>query len=182
MTCGYYLADRDDAPVASLTQVAPVHRPPWTFEEITTALGVDGGLDAYYHQHYDEVAERQGGEDALFEAVWRAQVESNQGVDAETYVAQSGAMADTKAATEGETVYDAGAVTVPSLVVRGSADEVSVREDALSLYDDLGAHEARKEYAELAGGDHYVMHGPRRRALYDVVAAFHDRVERAGSD
>jgi fermentation-respiration switch protein FrsA (DUF1100 family) len=73
-------------------------------------------------------------------------------------------------------------VTVPSLVVRGSADEVSVREDALSLYDDLGARDDRKEYAELAGGDHYVMHGPRRRALYDVVAAFHARVERAGSD
>jgi pimeloyl-ACP methyl ester carboxylesterase len=183
MTCGYYLAHHaDGSPVASLTQVAPVHRPPWTFEEVTTALGVDAGLEAYYHQHYEGVRERQGvaddGADPLFEAVWRAQVESNQGVDDETYVAQSGSLADTAMACEGETVYDAGAVDVPALVVRGSDDAISVREDALGLYDELGARADRKEYAELAGADHYAMHGARRRALYGTVAAYHDRVER----
>lgn len=183
MTCGYYLAHHaDDAPVASLTQVAPVHRPPWTFEEVTTALGVDAGLEAYYHQHYEGVRERQGvaedGADPLFEAVWRAQVESNQGVDDETYVAQSGSLADTAMACEGETVYDAGAVAVPALVVRGSDDAISVREDALGLYDELGARAARKEYAELAGADHYAMHGARRQALYELVSSYHDRVER----
>jgi pimeloyl-ACP methyl ester carboxylesterase len=192
MTCGHYLAhhvegapeaDSEGAPVASLVQVAPVHRPPWTFEEVTTALGVDSGLDAHYHQHYDAVRERQGaadgGDDPLFEAVWRAQVESGQGVDEETYVAQAGAMADTKAACEGETAYDADAVTVPALVVRGSDDGISTREDALGLYDELGAVADRKEYAELAGADHYAMHGQRRGALYDAVSSFHDRVERA---
>ena len=178
MTCGYYLAHHAPAaPVASLTQVAPVHRPPWTFEEVTTALGVDPGLDAYYYQHYDEVVERQGGDDALFEAVWRAQVESNQGVDDETYVAQSGSLADTAMACEGEPVYDAAAVEVPSLIVRGTDDAISVREDALGLYDELGAAAGRKEYAELAGADHYAMHGTRRTALYESVAAYHDRVE-----
>jgi pimeloyl-ACP methyl ester carboxylesterase len=183
MICGYYLAHHADAaPVDSLTQVAPVHRPPWTFEEVTTALGVDAGLDAYYHQHYEGVRERQGvtesGEDPLFEAVWRAQVESNQGVDDETYIAQSGSLADTAMACEGETVYDAAAVGVPALVLRGTDDAISVREDALGLYDDLGTTADRKEYTELAGADHYAMHGPRRQALYAAVSAYHDRVER----
>ncbi|MFB6207099.1 MAG: alpha/beta fold hydrolase [Haloglomus sp.] len=178
MTCGHYLAHHaDGAAVDSLTQVAPVHRPPWTFEEVTSALGVDAGLDAYYYQYYDEVAERQGGDDALFQAVWQAQVESNQGVDEETYVAQSGALADTAMACEGETVYDAGAVEVPALVVRGTDDGISVREDALGLYDELGATAERKEYAELASADHYAMHGPRRQALYALVNAHYDRVE-----
>lgn len=180
MTCGHYLAHHVEGdPVASLTQVAPVHRPPWTFAEITTALGVDGGLDAYYQQRYEEALARQGGDDTLFEAVWRAQVESNQGIDADTYIAQSGALADTKAACDGETAYDADAVRVPALVVRGSADAISVREDALGLYDELGARDDRKEYAELAGADHYAMHGARRRALYEAVNAFLDRVEGA---
>jgi pimeloyl-ACP methyl ester carboxylesterase len=183
MTCGHYLAHHAEGiPVASLAQVAPVHRPTWTFDEVTTALGVDSGLDAYYQQHYDAVRERQGvadgGDDPLFEAVWRAQVESGQGVDEETYIAQAGALADTKAACEGETVYDADAVTVPSLVIRGTDDGISVREDALGLYDELGAAADRKEYAELAGADHYAMHGRRRQALYDATASFHDRVER----
>jgi pimeloyl-ACP methyl ester carboxylesterase len=179
MTCGYYLAEHAaSAPVASLTQVAPVHRPPWTFEEVTTALGVSADLEAYYEQRYDEVAERQGGDDALFEAVWRAQVESNQGVDEETYLAQAGSLADTAMACDGEPVYDAGAVTVPTLVVRGTDDAISVRTDALGLYDELGAADDRKEYAELAGADHYAMHGRRRQALYEAVAAHHGRVER----
>jgi len=183
MTCGYYLAHHaDDAPVASLTQVAPVHRPPWSFEEVTTALGVDAGLDAYYHQHYEGVRERQGvaesGEDPLFEAVWRAQVESNQGVDDGTYIAQSGSLADTAMACEGEPVYDAAAVGVPALVLRGTDDAISVREDALGLYDELGTTADRKEYAELAGADHYAMHGARRGGLYAAVSDYHDRVER----
>ena len=184
MTCGYYLAHHaDDAPVASLTQVAPVHRPPWTFGEVTTALGVDAGLDAYYRQQYDEVLERQGvadeGSDPLFEAVWRAQVESDQGVDEDTYLAQAGALADTARACDGEPVYDAEAVDVPALVVRGTDDAISVREDAIGLYDELGATADRKEYAELAGADHYAMHGARRQALYDAVTAHYDRVEGA---
>jgi alpha-beta hydrolase superfamily lysophospholipase len=172
MVCGYYLAGHD-APVASLVQCAPVYQPPWSFAEIAAALNVDTDLNAYYHQRYAAVSERQGGDDALFEAIWRTQVESNQGVDPDTYLAQSGALADSKAAAEGELVYDASAVEVPTLVVRGSADAISVREDAVGLYDDF---DCQKEYAEIGGADHYAMHGARRRALYTATSAFHDRI------
>lgn len=172
MVCGYYLAGHD-APVASLVQCAPVYQPPWSFAEIAAALNVDTDLNAYYHQRYAAVSERQGGDDALFEAIWRTQVESNQGVDPDTYLAQSGALADSKAAAEGELVYDASAVEVPTLVVRGSADAISVREDAVGLYDDF---DCQKEYAEIGGAGHYAMHGARRRALYTVTSAFHDRI------
>lgn len=172
MTGGYF-AVHGDHDLASLTQCAPVYRPPWSFAEITTALNVDPDLDAYYRQEYDAVSERQGGDDALFEAIWTTQVESNQGIDPDTYVAQAGALADTKAAIEGEQIYDASAVEAPTLVVRGDADAISVREDAVGLFDEL---DCTKEYAEIGGGDHYVMHGRSRRALYDAVNAYHDRV------
>ncbi|MFC7176229.1 hypothetical protein [Halosegnis marinus] len=94
-------------------------------------------------------------------------------MDADTYLAQAGALADSKAASEGERVYDAGAVDVPTLVVRGSADAISVREDALGLYDEL---DCEREYAEVGGADHYAMHGDRRAALYAATNAFYDRV------
>jgi alpha-beta hydrolase superfamily lysophospholipase len=104
--------------------------------------------------------------------VWQTQVESNQGEDLETYIAQSGALADTKATVEGQRVYDATAVDCPTLVVGGDEDAISVHEDAVGLFDEL---DCRKEYAEI-GGDHYVMHGESRQALYDAVSAFQDRV------
>jgi alpha-beta hydrolase superfamily lysophospholipase len=173
MTCGYFCANRDHD-VASLAQVAPVYLPPWPFEEGIAALGLDPDLDAYYYQEYDEVKERQGGDEALFEAVWTAQVESNQGEDEGTYVAQSGALADTRAACEGQRVYDAADVAVPTQVIRGTADAISVREDALTLYDELGSGDDR-EYAEIGGADHYAMHGARRQALYAAVAGFQNR-------
>jgi len=171
MVCGRYVAD-GEAPVDSLVQCAPVYLPPWSFAEVAAALNVDPDLDAYYEQRYDAVSDRQGGDDALFEAIWRTQVESNQGVDDETYLAQSGALADSKAAAEGERVYDATTLDVPTLVVRGSDDGISVREDALGLYDEL---DCEREYAEVGGADHYAMHGPRRTALYDLTNGFYER-------
>lgn len=172
MVCGYYCATHDHD-VASLAQVAPVYDPPWSFAEITEALNVDGDLDAYYYQRYDAVKERQGEDKALFEAIWTTQTESNQGVDDDTYLAQAGALADTKAAVEGERPFDASTLDVPTLVVRGTEDAISTRSDALSLYDDL---DCEREYAELSGADHYAMHGDRRGTLYAFVNAYLDRV------
>lgn len=173
MTCGYFCANRDHD-IASLAQIAPVYRPPFSFEEVIAALGLDPDLDAFYYQHYDEVKERQGGNEALFEAIWTAQVESNQGEGPDRYLAQSGALADTRDACQGERIYRAADVAVPTLVLRGTDDGIAVREDALELYDQLGSGDDR-EYAEIAGADHYVMHGGRRQALYAAVSGFQDR-------
>lgn len=171
MTCGYY-ATHHDHEAASLAQVAPVYEPPWSFEEIAEALNVDPSLDAYYTQEYAAVKERQGDVDELFEAIWETQVGSNQGIDEGTYLAQSGALADTEQLAEGGRIYDAAAIDVPTLAIRGSEDAISTREDALTFYDALAT---RADYTELDGADHYVMHGDRRRDLYAAVSAFQDR-------
>lgn len=177
MNAGTFLTETR-VEIASLTQCAPVYSPPYDFEPAMSAFGVDPDLGAWYSQERDVVLARQGGGEPspLFEAVWRTQVESNQGVEgSDAYVAQTGALADVQQACAGDPVYDATAISAPTLVVRGSEDVISRREDALTLYDDLGSDADRKEYAEVGGADHYAMHGHRRRALYDAVAAFQDR-------
>ena len=177
MTGGVFVAE-DDPTVASLTQCAPVYRPPYDFADAMAGMGLDADLGAYYVQERETVEERQarGTDEELFEAVWRTQVESGQGVEGrDAYVAQTGALADVRAACDDEPAYDASAVDVPTLVVRGSDDEVSVRSDALSLYEELAVSGAHREYAEVGGGDHYAVHGPRREALYATVADFQDR-------
>lgn len=173
--CGRF-AERDNPSIASLVQCAPVYRTPYEMEEGLAALGLEPDLDAYYYQDRETVESRQG-DDAnpdLFEAIWRTQVESNQGVDEDSYIAQTGALADFADCCADDPPYDAANITVPTLVVRGSADAISWREDAAALYDELGDETA--EYVELAGADHYVMHGTRRRALYSLVNGFHDRI------
>ncbi|WP_435197537.1 alpha/beta hydrolase [Natronomonas sp. EA1] len=180
MTAGRFLADHEhDA--ASLAQVAPVYLPPWSFDEVAAALNVDGNLGAYYDQRYDAVAERQGGDDALFEAIWTTQVESGQGESADRYLVPAGALADTREACSGTAAYDARVLDLPTLVVRGSQDAISVRDDAVGLYDRLRLPHEEKEYLELGGADHYAMHGARRQELYDAVAAFQDRYSKSES-
>ena len=174
MTGGTFLEQYDDTP-NSVVQCAPVYKSPIDFADAAAALGLGTTLDAYVVEEYDVVKERQGG-GPVFEAVWRAVVESDQRLDDDSYVAQTGAIADTKDCCAGNPPYAADAIDVPTLVVRGSEDHTSQREDALTLYDELDVPGDAAEYAELRGGDHFVMHGPRRRDLYDITAAFWDRI------
>jgi pimeloyl-ACP methyl ester carboxylesterase len=179
MTTGRFFAARDpDA--ASYVQCAPVYDPPYEFAEGIAALGLDPELDAYFEDDRETVSERKDADEnpALFEGTWHAMVESGQGDAADredAYVAQTGALADVRECCAGNPPYDPGEIATPTLVVRGSDDDVAQRSDALTLYDELGAAGSRKEYAELAGADHYAMHGDRRRALFDLVTDFQDR-------
>ena len=177
MTGGTFLAEADSN-VASATLCAPVFRPPYEFEPAMSAFGVDPDLDAYIEQTYEEVLERQasGETTPVFEAIWETMVESGQGVEGRNaYIAQAGALADVRDACADESIYDPGDISVPTLVIRGTDDAISQREDALALYDELGSAHDCTEYAEIAGSGHYVMHGARRQALFDAVASFQDR-------
>ncbi|WP_210424125.1 alpha/beta fold hydrolase [Halorussus ruber] len=179
MTTGRFFAERNpDA--SSYVQCAPVYAPPYEFAEGISALGLDPELDAYFEDDRETVAERkdENANPNLFEATWRSMVKSGQGAAAdreEAYVAQTGALADVRECCAGNPPYDPGDISAPTLVVRGSEDGVSERSDALTLYDELGAARSRNEYVELAGADHYAMHGDRRRALFDLVTAFQGR-------
>ena len=172
-TCGRFV-ERDDPELASLTQVAPVYKPRYDFSEGMDALGLDSVDVAWYTQDRATVRERQGSDDALFEAIWRAQVESDQGVDETTYKAQTGALADWRASCEGDPAWDPAAIDVPTLVVRGTEDVIADRPGSLDHFDELTVDTA--DYAEVDGADHYLMHSDRRQDFFAVVDGFQGRV------
>ncbi|PSP85739.1 alpha/beta hydrolase, partial [Halobacteriales archaeon QS_1_68_17] len=97
-----------------------------------------------------------------------------QRVDDDAVAAPNGTLVDLRASVDAP-VYDAAAIAVPALVVRGSLDAASTRQDALALFDDLGADD--RTYAEIAGGTHFLQFEPPRDALTGAVRAFHERVE-----
>ena len=172
-TCGRFV-ERDDPELASLTQVAPVYKPRYDFSEGMDALGLDSVDVAWYTQDRATVRERQGTDDALFEAIWRAQVESNQGVDETIYKAQTGALADWRASCEGDPAWDPAAIDVPTLVVRGTEDEIADRPGSLDHFDELTVDTA--DYVEIDGADHYLMHSDRRQDFFAVVDGFQNGI------
>lgn len=175
MTSGRYL-ETDPVGVESYTAVAPVYKPGYEFTLVKQALGIDGELGAYMIESREEAAQRMGGDGSqLFEAIWDAQAGSNQGIDdADAYKGPLGAFADTIDCCQGDPPYAGPEIDVPTFVIRGTADQISQRDDALTLYDELET--PHKEYTEIGRADHYIMHGPVRERLYGAVNAFHDRV------
>jgi pimeloyl-ACP methyl ester carboxylesterase len=174
-TTGRYF-DVADPPVASLVFCAPVWNPAYEFEEALTALGLEGYDRAWFEQDKETVRARSDHDPAVFEALWRAQVESGQGIDETTYAVQAGGIADWAASTRGDPVWDPATVDVPTMVFYGSDDDIADRQGSLACYDRLTVEE--REYVEFGGADHYPMHGERRADLFDVVSEFQDRAVR----
>lgn len=164
--------------VDSLVQYGPVYRPP----EVHRARLSPGEPPVAYRRVTKAEARQRWADQRpdgsvpadAFEAFWAALVSSGQRVSDDEILAPNGTLVDIRSAIDAPP-YDAGAIEVPTLVVRGSLDTASTRDDALGLYDALG--EAADSYVEIAGGSHFLQFEPRRRALYEAVRRFHDRIE-----
>lgn len=162
---------------ASLVQYAPVYNPPaesrdhFSLGDPPPAFRAVSKADT--RRRWAE--QRPDGDvpDAGFEAFWETLSASGQRISEGEIRAPNGTIVDLTAAIDAP-IYDAAAIEIPTLVVRGSFDTSSVRPDALGLYDDLGATD--KTYVEIAGGTHFLQFEPNRTVLYDAVRAFHDRI------
>lgn len=190
VVCGALFAG-GSPPVDSLTLYAPLYElpgsdpddfdpgdPPAAYREVTRA-GLKSRWDGQVPAGNDPVAWRggEGDDDPLFEAVWGAAHDTRQrveGADEPTIRVPNGSLLDMQAAARGEPVYDPADIDVPTLVVRGSQDATSAREDALDVYDGLGTD--RAEYLEIEGATHFLLVEPRRHALYEAANGFYDRV------
>lgn len=175
---GVALTERD-VDADSLVQYGPVYRPP---ESHRGRLSPGDPPVAYRRVSKAEARNRWADQrpdgavpEAAFEAFWDALVSSGQRAGEDEIVAPNGTLVDIQAAIDAPP-YDAGAIDVPTLVVRGSLDTASTRDDALGLYDALG--DAADGYVEIAGGSHFLQCEPRRTALYETVNGFHERIER----
>jgi len=172
-TTGRYLG-RDDPPVASLVHCAPVYKPAYDISDGLEAIGIESVDRAWFEQDYETVRERSDHPDHVFEAIWRAQVESNQGIDDDRFKVQMGGIADWVDSTRGDPVWDPANIEVPTMVFYGGEDDLADRRGSLACYDRLTV--AQSEYVELAGVDHYMMHGDRRAEVFDLISDFQDRM------
>ena len=84
--------------------------------------------------------------------------------------APNGVLVDLWEAFNARPRYNAGAITVPTLVIRGTDDATAVRADGLALFDALGS--ADKQYAEIGRTTHFALLERRAPQLFDTVSRF----------
>ncbi|MCC8195174.1 MAG: prolyl oligopeptidase family serine peptidase, partial [Deltaproteobacteria bacterium] len=112
---------------------------------------------------------------AWFETVWAKNLASDKegmAMDPPVMRAPSGSSKDTfDYWSKGKTLYDASAITVPSLVIVGEWDQVTPVPVALRLFNDLtGAKHRRMEI--LPEATHIAIHEKNRMMLINEVQRF----------
>lgn len=123
-------------------------------------------------------AEMPAGSTWRDEPVFQALVQASLADDPEAarhtppaFRAPNGTLMDLWEAFNGRAVYDASAIRVPVMLIRGTQDPTSTRADALSLFDALTSAEDRS-YVEIAKGTHFVSAEHRAQAVFAAVNGY----------
>jgi pimeloyl-ACP methyl ester carboxylesterase len=82
----------------------------------------------------------------------------------------AGALADLVSVFNGRPLYDASALTMPTLLVRGADDTTSTDSDARSLLAAIAAPE--KQYCTIDPGSHFLLLERNRRELYSALCDY----------
>jgi alpha-beta hydrolase superfamily lysophospholipase len=88
----------------------------------------------------------------------------------EGFPAPNGCLLDLFEVFSGRPLYDAAAITLPTLLLRGAADPTSSRADALGLFDRLGS--GVKRYIEIGHGAHFICAERQAWQVFQEVALF----------
>jgi pimeloyl-ACP methyl ester carboxylesterase len=87
--------------------------------------------------------------------------------------APNGVLVDSWEMRHARPVYDASQIKVPTLIIRAEADKESTLDDALGLFEELGAEE--KVFVTIGGGTHFISLEKRAPLLIEQVQAFLER-------
>jgi pimeloyl-ACP methyl ester carboxylesterase len=186
VTTGMYTAANNDK-VDRLVFYAPLYsdaEPEWVAE-----MAAPGNLDqmkdvgAYRTVNADKIADiwehqivpankDEWREEEVFDTWFDTLLEAEPaGTDAVR--APNGVLVDSWEMRNARPVYDASQIKVPTLIIRAEADKESTLEDALGLFEKLGAEE--KLFVNIGGGTHFISLEKRAPLLIEQVQAFLER-------
>jgi alpha-beta hydrolase superfamily lysophospholipase len=184
VTCGLYAAGAGAAKLERLVLYAPLyggHNAEWLAmiadpadpSRPNPALGAFRRVtEAQARARWDsEIPHRDKGlwrDEAVFQALMQESLAAAGG--GETFPAPNGTLLDLFEVFNGRPLYDAAAVMLPVLLLRGAADPTSTRADALGLFDRLGS--AVKRYVEIGHGAHFISAERNAWQVFDEVASF----------
>ena len=186
VTTGMYTAANNDK-VDRLVFYAPLYsdeEPEWVAE-----MAVPGDLDrmkdvgAYRTVSADKIADiwehqivpadkAEWREEEVFDT-WFETLLTAEPAGTDAVRAPNGVLVDSWEMRHARPVYDAGQIKVPTLIIRAEADKESTLEDALGLFEKLGAEE--KLFVTIGGGTHFISLEKRAPLLIEQVQDFLER-------
>ncbi len=186
VTTGMYTAAHNDR-VDRLVFYAPIHShaaPEWVaqmagpgdleqMKDVGAYRTVDAEKAADIWEHQIIPANKdEWREEKVFDT-WFETLLTAEPAGSEVVHAPNGVLVDSWEIHHSRPVYDAGAIKVPTLIIRADADKESTLEDALGLFEQLGAEE--KLFVTIGGGTHFISLEKRAPLLIDQVQAFLER-------
>lgn len=174
--CGQLVAENPSVNIRRLVLYAPLYsetntRPVWLNGTGETLLG------AYRNVSFNELKQRWDAEIPVEDkSLWRsngvleALVESCTKCDAPTFQVPNGTILDLHEVYAGRPLYNASDITIPTLLLRGSADPTSTHGDASRLFDRIGA--AVKRYTIVGNGAHFMIAENKIAEVHAVVSGF----------
>ncbi len=188
--CGKLIAENPAASVRKLVLYAPLYaepdkRPVWLRapEKAEGSSVEENPIGAYRWVSANELRLRWDAEipvqdktswrpTGVLEALVQSCIEDESAADDDLvhFRVPNGTIMDLHDVFEGKPLYDSRAITIPTLLVRGSADPTSTHDDASRLFESLSSDV--KRYTVVGNGAHFMIGENKINEVHSVITGF----------
>lgn len=185
--CGKLIAENPNINVRRLVLYAPLYsepnqRPPWLMK--TSIPSDDANIGAYRFVSVEDLRTRWDDEipvqdksswrpNGVLEALVNNSLQEDEeygGNNAPNFRVPNGTIADLQEVYDGVPLYDSKAISIPTLLMRGSADPVSTHDDATRLFESLTSK--IKRYTIIGNGAHFMIAENKISEVHSGVTSF----------
>lgn len=179
--CGQIVAENPSINIRRLVLYAPLYaetstRPIWLPD-----LSTDTPLGAFRQVSLKDLRQRWDAEipvedktlwrsNGVLEALVESCVKDETAEKTDIFKVPNGTILDLHAVFSGRPLYDASAISIPTLLLRGSADPTSTHDDASGLFERIGAKV--KRYTIVGNGAHFMIAENKIDEVHAVVTGF----------
>lgn len=187
--CGKLVAENQKINVRRLILYAPLYsetttRPDWLGRppiSQTASIGAYRRVSSQQLKHrWDEEIPVQNKSlwrpDGIFESLASSCIEydkdpGGQGRETQSeFLVPNGTIADLYEVFDGKPLYDSGGISIPTLLIRGSADPISTHEDAFRLFESLKSD--TKRYTVIGNGAHFMIAEHKIKEVHSAITGF----------
>lgn len=186
--CGKLIAENPEINVRRLVLYAPLYsepnqRPTW-LSKPTKTIANGTSIGAYRYVSGEDLRTRWDDEipvtdksswrpNGVLEALVDNSLQEDEeygGNDSKYFRVPNGTIVDLQNVYNGIPLYDSHAISIPTLLMRGSADPVSTHEDATRLFESLASR--IKRYTIIGNGAHFMIAENKIGEVHSGVTAF----------
>lgn len=179
--CGQLVAENPAINIRRLVLYAPLYAETTTRPVWLPNLSLDTPLGAFRQVSLQDFRQRWDAEipvedkslwrcNGVLEALVESCVKDETSGQTDSFRVPNGTILDLNEVFSGRPLYDATAISIPTLLLRGSADPTSTHNDASGLFERIGAQV--KRYVLVGNGAHFMIAENKIAEVHAVVTGF----------